>query len=369
VFGEPALERRQYVVGVFPTRKAAEAAGRAAISTLEAGGDPFAEDVSTADYLGRWLEHMAGRVRPRTLLRYRQLLERHVSPVIGHVPLCKVRPAHVQAAMDAMTAAGAAPRSVVHARAVLGGAMRRAVAWGLIPANPVSAVAPPQAERPDLAVPDAAGLMALLEAARGTDWEVPILLAVATGARRGEVLAARWSDLDLDTGRLRITGSLQRVDGELQRVAPKTDRARRLVTLPGFARERLRAHRKEQAELRLLLGARWEASDVICDRAGRLIDPDAFSKGFKVVAGRAGLPSAMRLHDVRHGVATGWLEQGLHPGIASAALGHSSPAFTMSQYQHVVDGMGDRAAEALEAFLGTGSRPDVVTTLSRLGDG
>jgi integrase len=333
---------------------------RAFLAEVDAGGDPFAEEIILRDYLDRWLEHVAGRVRPRTHLRYRQVLDRHVTPVIGHLPLKKLRPAHVQKVMDEMTASGAAPRSVVKARAVLGAALRRAVAWGLIPANPTQAVSPPKPDRPDLAIPDTPALLELVSAAQGTAWEIPVLLAVATGARRGEVLAAQWSDLDLKTGRLRITGSLQRVDGGLRRVAPKTDRARRLVTLPGFALERLRAHRKQQAELRLLLGDHWAAGDLICDSLGKPIDPDAFSKGFKTVVARAGLPAATRLHDVRHAVATAWLEQGLHPGIASAALGHSSPAFTMSVYQHVIDGMSDRAAAALEAAFGT-ARPATST--------
>lgn len=175
-----------------------------------------------------------------------------------------------------------------------------------------------------------------------------MLLAATTGARRGEVLAVRWSDLDLHTGRLRITGSLQAIGGRTERVDPKTDRARRQITLPAFGVERLRTHKKAQAELRLFLGY-WHGGDAICDRAGELIHPDAFSAGFKGIVARAELPPAMRLHDVRHGVATAWLEQGLHPAIASAALGHASPAFTMSVYQHVVDGLSDRAAAALEA--------------------
>ncbi|MGH8991528.1 MAG: tyrosine-type recombinase/integrase [Acidimicrobiia bacterium] len=112
--------------------------------------------------------------------------------------------------------------------------------------------------------------------------------------------------------------------------------------------ERLKLHRKEQAAFRLAIGF-WHAGGSVCDLGGELVDPDAVSRAFKSIAARAGLPAEMRLHDARHGVATAWLEQGLHPAIASAALGHASPAFTMAVYQHVVDGMSDQAAAALEA--------------------
>ncbi len=319
--------RQQKWKGGFRTRKEAEVALRQALTVLDQGGDPFPPEISLADYLSRWLEHQARRVRANTHKREAELLRLHVIPLIGGLRLDRIRPAHVQQVIDAMLEASLAPGTVVRARSVLGNAMRRAVAWGIIPANPVAAVSPPRPERPRLAVPTAGELLQLVEAAEGTSWEIPVLLAATTGARRGEVLAVRWSDLDLATGRVRITGSVQRIGGEIRRVDPKTERARRQVTLPTFAVERLKRHRKEQAELRLALGF-WHAEDCVCDLGGELINPDAFSRAFKTVAARAGLPAEMRLHDARHGVATAWLQQGLHPAIASAALGHTSPAFT-----------------------------------------
>jgi integrase len=340
--------RQQKWRGGFRTRREAEVELRRVLTSIDRGGDPFPAEISLADYLARWLDYQALRVRASTHKREADLLRLHVVPVIGHLRLDRIRPGHVQMVIDGMLERGLAAGTTVRARSVLGNAMRRAVAWGLIPASPVGVVSPPHPERPRLEVPTPAELLRLIDVARGTQWEVPVLLAAATGARRGEVLAVRWSDLDFETGRLRITGSMQRAGGLIERVDPKTDRARRQVTLPSFAVERLKAHRKEQAKLRLFLGF-WHAGDAICDQGGELIDPDSFSRGFKDVAAKAGLPPAMRLHDVRHGVATAWLEQGLHPAIASAALGHSSPAFTMSVYQHVVEGMSDRAAAALEA--------------------
>ncbi|MGH7536430.1 MAG: tyrosine-type recombinase/integrase, partial [Gemmatimonadales bacterium] len=309
--------RQQKWRGGFRTRKEAEVALRQALTVIDQGGDPFPRDVLLADYLARWLEYQALRVRANTLKREAELLRLHVVPSIGKVRLDRVRPAHVQQVMDEMLGAGLAPGTVVRARSVLGKAMRRAVAWGLIPANPVHAVSPPRPERPQLAVPTPGELLELVRVVEGTVWEVPMLLAASTGARRGEVLAIRWSDVDFATGRVRITGSLQRSGGEIRRVDPKTDRARRQVTLPAFAVERLKRHRMDQATLRLALGF-WHADDSVCDRGGELVDPDAFSHAFKTAAAAAGLPARMRLHDVRHGVATAWLQQGLHPAIASA---------------------------------------------------
>jgi integrase len=259
--------------------------------------------------------------------------------------------------LDEERAKGLSARTVVQARAVVGAAFRQAVAWGLIPANPVTATRPPRASRPALEVPNAAGLRRLIDAAVGSPWEVPILLAATTGARRGEILALRWSDLDLETGRLRVVRTLQHGEntGELVFLDPKTDRARRQLSLPPLAVERLRRHRVEQAERRLLIGSGWPDGDLVCDRGdGQPFRPDAFTRAFKRYAAQAGLPPETRLHDARHAVATTMLATGVHPAIASAVLGHSSPGFTMSTYQHVVDGMTDQAATALgDALEGT----------------
>ena len=84
---------------------------------------------------------------------------------------------------------------------------------------------------------------------------------------------------------------------------------------------------------------------------GEPLDPDAFTGAFKRPAAEVGLEPTVRLHDVRHAVATQLLRDNVHPLIVSAVLGHSSASFTMGTYQHVRDDMLDPAADALEAAL------------------
>ncbi len=142
--------------------------------------------MTTAAFLARWLEHQKGRLRPHPYKRYGQIVRDHVLPVIGDLRIDRVRPAHVQRVLDEVAAKGLAVRSVVETRVVLSSAMRQAAAWGLIVANPVTAVRPPKGERKELAVPSAAQLVALLKVARGSTWEIPLVLATTTGARRSE---------------------------------------------------------------------------------------------------------------------------------------------------------------------------------------
>ena len=213
-----------------------------------------------------WLPHVSTRVRQHTFRRYEALLRLHVTPKIGAVQLRHLRPNHVQVVVDAMTAKGLAPRSVIQAYRVLSSALRQATRWQLILNNPAAAVVPPRAERPALSVPDADSMRQLRDASSGLALEGPVTLSIATGMRLGEVLGLRWSAIDLDAGILRVTGSLEWLGREYRIVEPKTSRARRTIALPPFALAWLRTRRKRQAACRLLLGEAWPDTDLVLTR-------------------------------------------------------------------------------------------------------
>lgn len=352
---EPRRERRQRWHGGYKTKKAAEKELREALGRQEGGDDPFPASITFRDYVPRWEAHKraSGKVRAITMHRYQQLLDQNVLPHLGGLALQRIRPAHVQVVLDEMAEQGYAPATIRQARAVISSVFSTAVAGGLVRYNPATAAQGPKVERPDLAVPTSAQVAALMEAAEDTPWAVPIVLAAVTGARRSEVLAVEWKAVDLEDGRVRITRNLQRVRGEgLRFFPPKSKRSRRELVLPGFVLPRLRSHRAEQAQRRLLLGEGWQDHDLVCERGdGMPLDPDAFSHAFKRLGRKAGLHPDTRLHDCRHGFATTLLERGVDPAITSAVLGHSSTYFTADVYQHVSNRLAGLAAEAIGEAL------------------
>jgi integrase len=353
--GPDREERRQKWSRQYETKAEAARELRKVQGVLDTGGDPFPETATVREFAARWLDHKASSgIRPRTLNRYRALLSRNVLPVIGSMRLDRVKVGHVRGVLDNAAASGLAPRTVQHVRAVLSGLFATAVKWELIPANPVKATETAAAPRPELEVPTAAQAMAVLEAAKGTQWATPILLSIATGARRSEVLGLKWSEVDLDRRRVQIVRNLQRVPGEgLRFFDPKSARSRRMIVLPPFVVAPLRAWKADQAERRLTLGSAWIDLGLVCERGdGQPLDPDSFSHAVKRLMAKAGLPKATRLHDLRHGLATALLEEGVDVAVVSAILGHASPGFTMSVYQHVREGMAEQAAEAIERAFG-----------------
>ncbi len=248
---------------------------------------------------------------------------------------------------------------------MLGSALRQGVAEGLITANAVAAVKRPGVQRRELRWPTSEQLRALVEASRGTLWEMPILLAAVTGARRAEVLGISWEDVDLKTGTIFIRRGVQPVRHREGRTAEftalKTKRSRRVVQLPPFALERTRLHRREQLKRRGALGPRWRDPldehgrpiALVCERGdGFFVYPDSFTSAFKRLAHQASMHPDTRLHDVRHAVATELGRQGVQPVIVSAVLGHASPSLTIAVYQHAWQEGPAEAAQALEAALG-----------------
>lgn len=346
------MERRQRWHSGFKSKASAERSQRVFLTGIEQGTDPFPETMTVREYAESWLTTKATQVRAGTIRRYRQLINTHALPVIGSYRLERVKPAQIQAVLDGMRAKDLAPATIIQARAALGAMFGTALSGGLILSNPVSAVKRPRIDRTGSVALTAEQLSNLISAAKGTTWEIPILLAATTAARRGEVLGLRWADVDLGESRVRIVRSLQRAEHGLTFEEPKTDRSRREFAVPEFVAGRLRHHREAQAERCLALGSAWVNEGLVCDRGdGGPLDPDAFSKAFKRIAEKAGLPDTVHLHDARHGIATKLMAANVNPGIVSALLGHAAPGFTLAVYSHVTPSMTEIAADVLNAAL------------------
>ena len=148
-------------------------------------------------------------------------------------------------------------------------ALQHAVRWKLLVRNPADAVEPPKVERREMQVLDEHQTKRLLAVVRGTRLYIPVLLAVTTGLRRGEILALRWQDVDLDRGTLAVRRSLEQTRGGNRFKEPKTKRAGRVVSLPALTIEALRKHRVAQAKERLLICSGYSGEGLVCARNPR----------------------------------------------------------------------------------------------------
>jgi len=308
-------------------------------------------ETTVAMFAKRWLAHVANRIKPSTLKRYRELIVGHVLPVLGPVKIGELRAAGVQVVID-RTLERRSARTAVNVYRVLSEMLGEATRWGVIPVNPAGAIRPPRVPRPPLHIPNPDACSAILDRVRETDLEGPVTMALGTGMRLGEILGLRWKDVDLPRAVLRVTATLAYSAEQPDFPSPKTSRARRSIDLPDFVVAQLRRQRKAQLERRVLYGELWTDHDVVFDGdSGAPTPPWRVSVGFSRLIREMGLPR-IRFHDLRHAHASALLVANCHPKVVSERLGHSSVAFTMDVYAHIVPSMGREAASAIEDVLG-----------------
>jgi len=217
-------------------------------------------------------------------------------------------------------------------------------------ARPAS-VDPPKVERRQIDVLSNEEARGLVKASRGSRLHTPVVLALNTGLRRGEILALRWQDIDIDTRQLSVTQSIEQTAAGLRFKEPKTKRSRRSITLPDVAIEALRKHKVEQSLNRLRLGQDYQDHDLVFPRLdGGIQNPRIFSKDFRRLVKRIGLDH-VTLHGLRHTHLTLLLRANVHPKIASERAGHSSVAITLDIYSHAVSNMQEDAARVMDELF------------------
>lgn len=334
------------------TRRDVQDKLRTAQREIEAGLDLGAGRQTVGAFLDRWLVDVAKpSIRPKTYASYTQLVRLHLKPALGHHQLAKLSPHHVQMMMNAKSAAGLSPRTVQYLRAVLRRALGQALKWGLVTRNVATLVDPPRSQRPDVVPLSPLQARAFLTAAKGDRLEALYSVAIALGLRQGEALGLGWDDVDLDAGVLRVRYALQRIDGTLQLVEPKTKRSKRTIPMPPTIVAALRDHRVRQLEERLLAGSRWQDHAVVFPSSiGTPMDARNVVRRFHALLDKAGLPS-MRFHDLRHTCASLLLAQHVPPRVVMETLGHSQIALTMDTYSHVMPVMQREAADLMEGLL------------------
>jgi integrase len=340
---------RQYLSA--RTKQKALAKLRAAQKQLDGGLTVGDERVRTGKFLERWLDEIQPRVRPRTLVRYQQLVKIHLLPELGHIPLISLTPDMVQALLRKKLGEGLAPRTVHHLRAVLRTALNRALRWGLVLRNVAALTDPPRVERHELAILTIEQVRQLAAACEDDDIGPLVMAALTTGMRSGELLALRWEDVDLESASLRVSHSLQRMGGNLILVETKTRRSRRTVPLPSVAVEALKVQRRRQLEAKLLAGPRWlEGGFVFTSSLGTPLDASNVLHRFQRLLAAADLPR-MRFHDLRHSAASLLLALGVPARVVMEVLGHSQISITLDTYTHVAAEVRQEAALAMDRLF------------------
>ena len=207
----------------------------AKVQRLQAENRPIPDlRIKVGPYLRQWLDEVARpRVRASTLKSYREIVEGHLVPELGHIALAKLTPAEVQAFLNRKQASGLSARRVQYIHAVLRRALVTAERWGLVSRNVARLVDPPRVRRREITPLTPEQARRLIETSIEDRYRALWITALGTGLRQGELLALRWEDVDLKAGRLWVRHTLANVDwhadpaGTQDRPQPTTRRAAR----------------------------------------------------------------------------------------------------------------------------------------------
>ncbi|HHV58261.1 MAG TPA: site-specific integrase [Firmicutes bacterium] len=312
----------------------------------------------TKETFGHWLdvwltEYAKPHIRPTTYADYESLIRVHLKPALENILLKDLRPEHLQKLYNDKTATGLSPRRVRLIHTVAHAALKQAVRNQLVARNVAEATTLPRQPKREIHVlsqEEQEKFLAVLDQDR---LGVAFLVDLWTGLRRGELLGLKWQDIDLKKGVLRVKRSLVRVpikkgETELRFQEPKTESGRRSIPLPPSIVSALKAHRKEQAKEKLIMGQEYQDNALVfCRSDGRPLDPSYFTYRFHQLLKKAGVNDT-NFHALRHTFATRMLELGESAKVAQEILGHSNISMTLDTYSHVLPELKDAAAQKLE---------------------
>ncbi len=408
----PATGKHSWITkGGFRTKAEASDAQRAAIEEAQQGKYVDPSDRTVAEFIAEWLEFKKLNASTTTVQGYTDEMNLYVLPRVGGLKLQKLDEPRIlqlyvelskegrarrdnNRPMYEFWAAGVAagrpptPRSVseacgttIHAaraavrryqrgsvpepkppgldsktlrniHAALRTALEDAVALKYIKHNPAAAIKPPRLERKQRAVWTPAQTQAFLRAVPGDRLKALFLLELTTGIRRGHLCGLKWSNVDLDRGRITLSDSRIVLHGRTHdKRGGKTVNADKTIAIDTRTVAALRRWRVEQDEIRRLRGPDYEGGDLVfTTEFGRPLHPQNLVDLIERYAAKAGVPR-ITFHDLRHTYATAALEGGVAMKVVSERIGHSNVSFTMQTYAHVRSDADHEAAQRAADFL------------------
>ena len=256
--------------------------------------------MTMGEWLDIWQTEYLGNAKYNTVRIYTSNIKNHIKPALGAVRLDRLHPHTVQVFINRLE--GLAPQTVRMIYQVLHLALEKAVDLEYIPKNPAAKCTLPKKSQEEIKPLDDAQVTALLAAAKGTELEHIITVALFTGMRISELLGLTWDSVDMGAGTITVDKQLSRFEVQSENLfaSPKNGKARTLTPAPAVMRE-LKAQRRRQLEMQLRAG---QARDnphglVFTNAVGRNLLTQYVNKHFRDLASAIGL-KGVRFHDLRH---------------------------------------------------------------------
>ncbi len=352
-------KRKQKYYTVKGNKKEAEKFLTEKLRELDTGLLIDTKKMKLGEYFDYWLkEYCYNNLTINTIEGYEQYIEKHIKPVLGNIELEKLKPLQLQNFYSEKLErgklngkGGLSKQTVRTLHRIIHGALTQAVKWQLLARNVADCVEPPKPQKYEAKFLNDEQTNLLIEKAKKSDIYIPVIIAIFTGMRRGEVLGLNWQNVDFEKGYIRVVQELSCTKQGLMILPPKTKKSIRNIAIPDMLVRILKKHKAKQNENRLLLGREYQNIDMVCTYpSGKLFYPKRFSAKFHELLRKNNLP-VVRFHDLRHSHASLLVKLGIQPKLISERLGHSNIGITMDLYSHLYEEADKEVADAFGELI------------------
>jgi len=305
-------------------------------------------ETTFGEWLDTWMqEYKRNSIKPSTYVGYQHSISKHIKPALGGIQLLDLRPEHIQKLLNDMgkpkgDAAGLDAWTITKAKNIINNSLEQAIRNRMLQFNPTRAVVPPKILQKDIRILMPEEQTTFVEALKGHRLEVLFVLALATGLRRGELMALTWDNIDLKNHSITVKGTVSRIKDPITGVTqllysePKTKAGRRQVPLLESMISMLEQHRRRQEEEKRNAGSAWNPDDIVfCSNVGTYIEPRRINTTLDKITKSAGLEH-LTFHALRHTFATRMLEANVPAKVVQEVLGHKDVTLTLNTYSHVI---------------------------------
>jgi integrase len=357
---DPNTGHRNRIYKTFPdcTRAEAEKIVRKMLTEIDNGIFVKDDKITVEEYLRNWLDlYIKNHKSPSTAESYIYHVENYILPKFGKVKMQDLSTINIQKWFNDMAKKSPLSNKPLHPKTIrniymnFNAALKKAVILEILTKNPAEHIELPRCKKYVAEVLNSEELSKLIEAVKGSELEVGVMILVCLGLRRGELLGLTFDDIDFDTNMVNIKNNVVQLKGRTITKDPKTQSGLREIEAPDVLMELLRKEKDSYMQRKLEYGKSFTDSRLVITQAdGSPLRPDWYSEKFKRFLKAKGL-KRIRLHDLRHSNATFMLKLGVNVKAMQKRLGHSTFSTTMDIYSHAIEEITQEANKKLEAGL------------------
>lgn len=309
-------------------------------------------DMTMEEYFNQWLDRKKNTVAPGTYEHYESYMRKHIIPGLGKWKISKLESHHVESFLDEVNDKSLSQRSKKHIYRILSSSLTKGKRYGIKDAI-MEDIEAPKVDKKEIEYWTQQEVQLFMENLSSKNHALPILLSLATGMRRGEVLGLKWSKVDFDNRTISVTHQLKKDENGVWRLSPqlKTSTSYRTISIDDDTVLILKQHRKQQDKDRMKCGADYGNHDLVCATTiGGFVKPTYLRTVFNRTIEKSKVKK-ISFHGLRHTHATLLLQAGVHPKVVQERLGHRSIQTTLDTYSHIIPGIQEIAATSIQKSL------------------